>query len=257
MSNLMKLYDFVDWNTRNRNIRLTEFENDEVLFKEEFSKIEKGWTVIDVGARVGYYTIKGGLLVGDRGKVLAIEPHPQTYSVLKMNIELWGLKNVVPICKALGSKRGIVKLYEGADSGATSVGSPSSLFNVRARIDRNRLLRWLEFVKRGKFSELVRKSRVQIRHVPMDTLDQLTKEEKIVKVNLVKVDVEGAESDVLKGSERILNRDKPVLLVEIHARARRWGWKPENLYVSLKNLGYNLKIQNQHNKTMLVARSGK
>lgn len=74
----MKLYDFRGWNKQKRIVELTKLESDEVLFKREFSKIEKGWTVVDVGAPVGYCTIKAGLLVGSSGRVLSIEPHPQT-----------------------------------------------------------------------------------------------------------------------------------------------------------------------------------
>lgn len=232
----MKLYDFVEWEKQKRSTELIELESDEVLFQKEFSNIEKGWTVVDVGARVGYYTIRAGLLVESSGKVLSIEPHPETYRVLKMNIELYRLNNVIPVCKAVGNKTGKVKLYEGMGSGATSVVSSRPLYSL----DWNRLQRWLEFVKSRDILKIFRKTRVPVEYVPMDTLDRIVKEKNVEKIDLIKVDVQGAELDVLKGSHNVLKKDKPRLLVEVHPS---WNLNPETLYELLRNYGYSLTYQ--------------
>lgn len=232
----MKLYDFVEWEKRKRNVRLTEVESDEALFKKEFSKVKKGWTVVDVGARVGYYTIKAGRLVGKSGKVLSIEPHPETYRVLKKNIELHRLNNVIPVCKAVGNKIGEVKLYEGMGSGATTVVSPRPIH----LLDRDRFVRWLKFVKSGNILKILRKTQVPVRYVPIDTLDRIAKQKNIGKIDLIKIDVEGVELAVLKGSHDVLRKDKPRLLVEIHPTLNS---NPETLYELLRNYGYSLKMQ--------------
>lgn len=242
----MKLYCFREWNNKNRTIELTEWETDEVLFKEEFSKIKKGWTVVDVGSEFGYYAIKAGLFVGNDGKVLAIEPHPETYRVLKMNIELYGLNNVVPVCEAAGNETGEVILREATDPGGTTVVSPRPLYSL----DRNRLLRWLKFIKSRDIFKIVRKKYAPVRYVPMDTLERITKEKNIEKVDLIKIDVEGGELDVLKGSYTILKNDEPILLVEVHHGC---DWKPETLYGLLQNLGYSLIMEKRRTKTLVVA----
>jgi len=242
----VKLYHFSEWNKKNRTIELTEWKTDEVFFEKEFSKIRKGWTVVDVGSEFGYYAIKAGLLVGDGGKVLAIEAHPEIYHVLKLNIKLYGLNNIIPVCKAVGNKTGKIKLYEKTDPGGTSIIPPRSLYSL----DRNRFLRWLEFIKSHDIFKIIHKRYVPARYVPMDTLERIAKEKNIEKIDLVKIDVEGAELDVLKGSYSILKNDKPIVLVEVHYG---YYWKPETLYGLLQNLGYSLIIEKRPAKSMVVA----
>jgi hypothetical protein len=85
----------------------------------------------------------------------------------------------------------------------------------------------------------------------MDTLDGITKEYGLGKVNLIKIDVEGAELDVLKGSCGVLKRDMPILLVEVHFGCY---WKPETLYELLRKLGYNLTMEKRSHKALVIAR---
>jgi FkbM family methyltransferase len=68
--------------------------------------------------------------------------------------------------------------------------------------------------------------------VKMDTLDNIMRYYNLKKVDLVKIDVEGAELDVLEGSFSMLKRYKPKLLIEVHFGMQ---WKPETLYTLLKN----------------------
>jgi len=89
----MRLYCFNESNEKNHTIELAEWETDEVIFKKELSEVQKGWTVVDVGSEFGYYAIKAAQLVGNEGRVLAIEANPKTYQVLKMNIDLYELEN--------------------------------------------------------------------------------------------------------------------------------------------------------------------
>lgn len=243
----MKLYCFREWNSKNPAIELTEWDTNEVLFKEEFSDIKKGWTVVDVGSEFGYYAIRAGLLVGNSGKVLAIEPHPQTYRVLKMNIRLYELDNVIPVCKAVGKMTGEVVLHETTDPGGTTIVSPRPLYSL----DRSRLLQWLRFVKSMDIFKIILKKFAPVRYVPVDTLERIIKQKGIEKIDLIKIDVEGAELDVLKGSYNILKNDKPILLVEVHHGCE---WKPETLYRFLQNLGYNLIMEKRRTKTLVVAR---
>jgi len=57
--------------------------------------VKKGDTVVDIGAHIGYFTIILSDLVGNDGKVIAFEPNPITFSILKKNIETNSLSNVI------------------------------------------------------------------------------------------------------------------------------------------------------------------
>ena len=245
----LKLYSFGEWNKKKRTIRLSEWETDEYKFRKEFAKVQRGWVVLDVGSEFGYYAIEAGHLVGGTGKVFAIEVHPETYRVLLINIRLHDLTDCVfPICRAVGKETGTVKLFETTSPGSTSIVPRQSTI----KLDRNRLRIWLNFAKSLEFLKIIRKRYAPVQYVvPMNTLDEIADECGIKKVDLIKIDVEGAEMDVLKGSQQILQRDRPVLLVEVHFG---WDWKPESLYALLRTFGYDLEIEKREQKSLVIAR---
>lgn len=245
----MKLYHFSVLNEKNRTLQFADWETDEVVFKREFSKMSKGWTVIDVGAQYGYYAIKAAHQVGNEGKVLAIEAHPRIYQVLRMNMKLYGLTgSIIPIWKAAGKEKGRTTLYESISPGGASIVSRAHVLS--SKLDRNRLYSWLEFAKSGALFKIIRERFVPTRFiVPVDTIDAITKKFNM-KVDLIKIDVEGAELDVLIGSHRVLERDRPILLVEVHFG---YDWDPGTLYGLLRKLGYNLTIERRRLKAHVVA----
>jgi FkbM family methyltransferase len=73
--------------------------------------IRPGDTVVDAGANVGYYTIIASRLVGPAGRVYAFEPDPANFELLRRNVELNGLTNVVLEPKALSDLKGAIKLF--------------------------------------------------------------------------------------------------------------------------------------------------
>jgi len=90
----------------------------EKLYTNLISKINKGDIVIDAGANIGLFSIIASILVGKTGKVIAIEPEPENMKILKRNIELNNLDNIIVVDKALFSKSGErIKFYR---DGATS-----------------------------------------------------------------------------------------------------------------------------------------
>jgi FkbM family methyltransferase len=141
---------------------------------------------VDVGAAFGFYTILGSKRVGLRGKVIAIEAQPNIFEMLTRNIKLNKLTNVMPLNYAAYSKETKLKLYDNY-----------SIMPQRA-----------EGKNKGKFVE-----------VYADTLDNLLQQNGISKVNWIKIDVEGAEFEVLKGAANILSKSKElILLIEIHGK---------------------------------------
>jgi FkbM family methyltransferase len=160
---------------------------------------KQGDIVVDVGAHMGKYTIIASKRVGANGKVIAIEAHPGNYEMLNHNIKLNGLTNVIPLNYAVYSKESKIKLYmPDEESGYTM--HHSVMFNYLSS----------KYPLQGKDNE-------KFIEVNANTLDNLLQKNGISQVNWIKIDVEGAEFEVLKGSANILSRSKDIsLLIEIH-----------------------------------------
>jgi FkbM family methyltransferase len=141
--------------------------------------IKPGMTVVDAGAHVGYFTRLFSALVESHGKVYAFEPNPDTFSLLKRNIE--HLTNVVLINKGLSKVSGRSRLFVNEDEFA------DSLFTGDDSL-----------------------SSVDVELISMDEFwQQIGRPE----VDFVKMDVEGSEPDILKGAVQFLSCHKRLLLV--------------------------------------------
>ena len=176
---------------------------------------KEGDIVIDIGAHIGLYTIIGAKRVGTQGKVVAIEAHPGNFEMLNRNIKLNQLTNVIPLNYAVYSKETKIKLY---------MPSGESGFTKYNTIMPN----WIN--TQEKFVE-----------VNANTLDYLLQLNEIrqEEVNWIKIDVEGAEFEVLKGASNVLSKSKDVaILMELHGPPHIYRPKVEELV----NL-YNFKIE--------------
>jgi len=130
-----------------------------------------GWVVVDGGAHMGFYTIRAASMVGAEGRVIAVEPDPSNFAILERNVKANGLGNVIAINAALADKVGLGKLSRTKMSTThylTDLESPGSLT------------------------------------VQTLTLDGLLRQMGLGKVDLVKLDVEGAELQALEGAKEIL-----------------------------------------------------
>src|ERR687885_1201189 len=155
---------------------------------------KKGDTVIDIGAAFGLYTITSSKRVGANGKVIAIEAHPGNYEMLNRNIKLNGLTNVITLNYAAYSKESKIKLFlPDEDLGYTM--HHSVMFNYLSS----------KYLLQGKDNE-------KFIEVNANTLDNLLQKNGISQVNWLKIDVEGAEFEVLKGSANILSISKDISL---------------------------------------------
>jgi FkbM family methyltransferase len=177
---------------------------DEII--EHFTPKE-GDVVIDVGAAFGFYTIIGAKRVGTKGKVFAIEAQRDSFKMLNRNIKLNRLSNVKTLNYAIYSKEMKVKFYSSYSIMPESAGGHTN-----------------------KYVE-----------VNANTLDYILQQEEITDVNWIKIDVEGAEFEVLKGSSNVLSKSKDIaLLIEVHNLSGG-----TNLYrpiIEFLNL-YNFKIE--------------
>ncbi len=179
---------------------------------------KQGDIVVDIGAHMGRYTIISSKRVGTNGKVVAIEAHPNNFEMLNRNIKLNQLTNVVPLNYAVYSKETKIKLYlPEVESGYTIY---NTIMSNRARTE-------------DKFVE-----------VNANTLDYLLQLKGITDVNWIKIDVEGAEFEVLQGASNVLSKSKDIaLLIEVHGLD---NYRP---IVEFLN-SYNFKIEfEKSNKT--------
>lgn len=176
------------------------------------SVLRPGDVFVDVGANIGYYTILGAL----RGcRVVAVEPIPETVAILRQNLELNGIQNVIIVDKCAWSEG--VRLRFGIPK--------SSLFGLASA-----------FRLEGPKSTVV--------EVECVRLDDILRE--YGEIKLVKIDVEGAEYEVLKGMEESLSRVN-FLVLEI-SRKRK-----EILDLLLK---YGFKIKKMGYTTYVLAYKG-
>jgi len=178
---------------------------------EHFKKLIKpGDIVIDVGAHIGYYTLIAAARVGKSGHVYAFEPTSNTFKILQKNIQMNNFTNVSLYNLAISDKEGYVELYlsDTINTGATSI-TVSEFFS--GKIEKAKCI----------------------------TIDSFLKKENIKKVDLIKIDVEGAEPKVLRGMKELLSKQSPKILIEINEeRLKSFGYSKDYIYKFLLNKGY-------------------
>src|ERR671921_338085 len=176
------------------DFKIMTIHEDDII--EHFTP-KQGDIVVDIGAHIGLYTIISSKRVGTNGKVVAIEADPGNFEMLNRNIKLNQLTNVIPLNYAVYSKETKIKLYlPDEESGYTMHHSIMSNYVFTKYKDKTE----------DKFVE-----------VSANTLDYFLQLEGITDVNWIKIDVEGAEFEVLKGAHNVLSNSKNIsLLIEVH-----------------------------------------
>lgn len=173
-----------------------------------------GETVFDIGANIGWITERAAVWVGPTGRVHAFEPSPTAAAHLRRRVRALSLGNVVVNECALGSAEESAFLYEFAENhgGASSL-RPDAWPGHQPQ----------------------RETRVSVR-----TLDAYLAEHAIERVALIKLDVQGAEPDVLVGGQRLLSRrDRPVLYLEVERDAcLAFQRTPDELLGLVRDFGY-------------------
>jgi len=146
------------------------------LFKQF---IKKGNVVIDAGANIGGYTLFFAKLVGKQGKVIAFEPVKDLFRILKFNVENAGYRNVICEMKALSDSEYVANIA----LSDTNIGD-------------NR-------VQYGNFE-----TKSTIICTSLDKYIQ----NKNLRINFIKIDVQGYEYKVFKGMQNFLNQQEHIII---------------------------------------------
>lgn len=149
--------------------------------------VKSGNVVFDVGANVGFFSLLAAQQVGPSGKIFSFEPLENNAKWVRHNFELNGVQNGTVRVEALGGE------------------------NTEAEFIISKTMTLGRLSSTGEAPDEV--SRVK---VPVRKLDTLISEKAIEYPNLIKVDIEGAETEFLKGAHETIKKSKPVLLIELH-----------------------------------------
>lgn len=174
------------------------------VLKIFLGKLRPDDIVWDVGASYGIYTLFSSLKV-NKGNVFAFEPERGAFKLLAKNIQLNNLKNVTPLQIALGELEGTVELH-------TSESANTGTHSLVARTD---------YPVSGKGQK-----------IPIQKGDELVKQSAILSPTAIKIDVEGAELNVLRGINTILSsKTLRIVQIEIHPKILPlFGGTPENIF---------------------------
>lgn len=180
-----------------------------MVFKQH---LQPGLVVVDVGAHIGHYTLLAAKHVGARGFVYSFEPDPNTYSFLEKNVILNQLHDRVVLAEtAVGASDGTAQLFKGRRDPLTN-----SIFA----------------------NEGVRNDSVTCSLV---TIDSYLRKHGEPSIDLMKIDVEGAEYAVLTGMRETSARSPRMkLIVEFMPSNLRFSGCTANMFFStLQDLGFS------------------
>lgn len=177
--------------------------------------LKPGGLFVDVGANIGYFTLLASSCVGPDGKVVAIEPLPDLRERLRTNIVLNDFRVCTVLDVAISDSEHVVDFFEGPAhhrglSALTPVDGVSRVHRVRS--------------------------------LPMSVAI-----DKAEKIDLVKIDVEGAEFQVLRGMSEIFQAQRPDLIVEISdSLLRRFDHSGKDVCDTLRDWGYDMYMIDSH-----------
>ena len=172
--------------------------------------LRPGGCFVDAGAHVGHWAIRASSLYK---KVVAFEPEPEANLVLRRNISRNHLNNISVFQLALSDHSGQALLY---DYGFSSMHTIRPFYSPDTKVAGNRT-------------------------VPVRRLDDFIVH--LFRPMVLKIDVEGSELDVLKGSSLSLSKFRPGVVVEVHYKDQ-WHYKDElePVLEELRKYGYTVRI---------------
>ena len=201
------------------------FEPEMYRFVSHFLK--PGMVFIDAGTNLGQYTVLAAQQVGATGHVHSFEPNPRMFGELQFNV---GLNNFQERCilneLALSDSCGMAKLsrYEQGKEVYGSLGT-----------------------HKREGGEIVGYDEVE-----MTTLDAYIEERSLSHVDLIKMDIEGAELPALKGTRKLLSRPSPpTIAIEVaDENTKGFGYKATDIWDYLESFRYEMFLIDRKGRTI-------
>jgi len=195
-----------------------EVERAEWIFY--ISSLREGMIVFDVGAYIGELTLLFSRFVGQQGQVHAFEASTKCFEKLKLVCELTGRSNVILNHLALVDREGIVKLHVYDDEH----------------------LSWSSLADRPLEKYGIAVKPVKTEEVAATTIDSYCERTGISHIDLLKIDVEGAEYQVLLGARHMLEkRAIHCCVFEFGQTTFDMGNDPSDIEAYLRQLGYTVQ----------------
>lgn len=167
--------------------------------------IPEGSVVVDVGANMGFMAILFSKLVGATGQVISLEPSKKIFAKLERNIQENDPGNVKCLNLGCGSHSSKERLHAISDASGHSTLSPSAALENESDTE----------------------------DIQMEKLDTITSS--LDRIDFLKIDTEGFESEVLRGAENVLKSKRPIVYIELSDEYRE---SSESSIRILKENGY-------------------
>ena len=181
---------------------------------------------IDIGANIGYYVLLESKIISKNGKVIAIEPVPSSFGLLKRNIALQEINTSGSTSRNDNNNIEVYNLAIGDVDGKVD-------FVITQFSNLNRVLRENE---RKRYNVDIS----DITTVASKRLDTFVSERQIGSIDFIRMDVEGHENKIIKGMQQTLMKYKPRLMIEVHKDYLGTRGTIDFL-LELKSYGYELK----------------
>jgi len=193
---------------------LHTFKTHEPLSTQLISKeLKPGMTCLDIGSNIGYYVLLENKIVGNSGRVIAIEPSPYNFQCLEENLEFPENSNVEAYNFAAGDIDGKIRFFVNERSNGCQV-----LYEGRKIPNRP-----------GKVIE-----------VPIKKIDNFVEENNFESIDFVRMDVEGYEYNIFQGMENTIKKFKPIIQIEVH-KSHMGKEKTKKFFEFFKKNNYQTK----------------
>jgi FkbM family methyltransferase len=197
-------FSFIPTNDIGRKLFFTgEFEPNEINACSKL--ISKDSVVLDIGGNIGYHSLQFAHLAND-GKVFTFEPAPDTFELLKTNC--FHFKNIELYNIGVSESIGKGTFYVASDHAYSG------------------------------FKDTGNKPIIDSKELPITDLDSWVSNAQLIKLDFIKIDVEGLEQKVINGMLATLKEFRPVVFIEI-SNAPNQNENPESTFQSLVKAGYD------------------
>ncbi|MEL6122930.1 MAG: FkbM family methyltransferase [Bacteroidota bacterium] len=172
--------------------------------------VHPGNVVLDLGANFGYFSLVAGAKIGDNGRIFAIEANPELIPVLTQNCMLNGLQGRMTVANFV-----------------VSDDRPPMRLKLFKDYMGNSAMEDIEVDSHNEFSAYV--------SVANTTVDSYCEQQQIDRVNIVKMDIEGAEFRAIRGMQSCLARNKDHIKILMEYAPQRYGVENEAFIKYLTN----------------------